>query len=325
MSSSLAGGLLVALASTAALNWAFFRQHGAASALPPLGIRRPLHSLRLLFASGRWLAGFLVGLGGWGLYVLALKLAPLSLVQAVSAGGIGLLALLVERTTDATLSRREWLGVVAAVSGLALLGISLIGRSNAGGGGSWVAVALWVAASLVVAALAAGPLASRLARGAGFGVAAGVLYAGGDVATKAAVGGGTAAAFALAVLACHGLAFVSLQLGFQRGSALATAGVSSLFTNALPILAGMTVFREGLPGGAPGVLRVVAFAAVTAGATALARPDGGSAGAALQTDALASSGAGPDPGRRAWLRRRHAGLQERAAATPARPRAGDAG
>jgi len=75
------------------------------------------------------------------------------------------------------------------------------------------------------------------------------------------------------VLACHGLAFVALQLGFQRGGALATAGVSSLLTNSLPIAGGLVVFHEHVPGGGPGVLRVVAFCCVVVGAAALARPE----------------------------------------------------
>ena len=86
MIASLPAGLGLALASAGALNWGFFTQHGAASALPPLSLRRPLRSLRLLFGERRWLAGFLVGIAGWLLYVGALALAPLSLVQAVSAG-----------------------------------------------------------------------------------------------------------------------------------------------------------------------------------------------------------------------------------------------
>jgi hypothetical protein len=195
-------------------------------------------------------------------------LAPLSLVQAVSAGGIGLLALLVERTTGVTLSRREWTGVGVSLVGLLLLGMSLAGHTATGRHGSADAVVLWIAASLVGAALAA----ARVPGGVGFGIAAGVLYAAGDVATKAAVGGGLAVAFVVAVLACHGLAFVALQLGFQRGSALATAGVSTLFTNALPILAGTVLFHEGLPGGPLGVVRVLAFAGVAVGAALLASP-----------------------------------------------------
>jgi hypothetical protein len=107
--------------------------------------------------------------------------------------------------------------------------------------------------------------------GASFGIAAGILYAAGDVATKATVGGGARLALVVVVLACHGGAFVALQLGFQRGSLLATAGLASLFTNAAPIAAGLVVFGEGLPAGWAGVLRVGAFAGVVAGGAGLAR------------------------------------------------------
>jgi hypothetical protein len=268
LTAAVAAGLLLALLSAAALNWGFFVQHGAASSLPPLSLRRPLRSLRLLFRDLRWLAGFGAGIGGWALYVAALALAPLSLVQAASAGGIGLLALLVGRTTGSGLTRRELVGVGAAILGLVLLGLSLAGQTTRGAGGDPAVVGLWIAVSCAAAALAAG----RLPAGVGFGVAAGALYAAGDVATKAAVGGGAVAAvFVVAVLACHGLAFVALQLGFQRGGALSTAGVATLLTNALPILAGTVVFHEGLPGGAPGLLRVAAFVAVVSGAALLGR------------------------------------------------------
>ncbi|HEX6700230.1 MAG TPA: hypothetical protein VF101_05810 [Gaiellaceae bacterium] len=272
MTAAVGGGLALALGSAAALNWGYVVQHGAASALPPLSLRRPLASLALLFRHARWLAGFLVGIGGWVLYVVALRLAPLSLVQSASAGGIGILALLASRR-GATLDRRERAGVGAATVGLLLLGLSLVHHGVGRSSGSWTTVAAWMAASVVVAGLAAGAGTRALAPGAGLGIAAGVLYAAGDVGTKAAVGGGAMLLFVPALLACHGLAFVALQLGFQRGKALATAGVATLFTNSLPILAGMAVFHEGVPGGAAGAARVAAFVGVVAGAAALARPD----------------------------------------------------
>jgi hypothetical protein len=262
----LLGGLALGLASACALNWGYFVQHGVATSLPRLSLRGPLASLRLLFGNLRWLVGFVVGIGGWVLYVAALALAPLSLVQAVSAGGIGVLALLVGR---ARLGKHERRGVAVSIAGLALLGASLAGQTNQGRA-AWGAVALWVGASAVAAALAAGPLAGLLAGGAGLGVAAGVLYAAGDVATKAAVPGGARLAFVPVLLACHGLAFVALQLGFQRGGVLATAGMATLLTNALPIAAGTTLFGEGL--GAQPLLRALAFTCTVAGATLLARP-----------------------------------------------------
>lgn len=266
-------GLCLALASAGCLNWGFVRQHGTVSGLPELSLRRPIASLRSLLGSAGWLVGFVVGIAGWGLYVLALRMAPLSLVQAISAGGIGLLALLVQRTSRARLSRRQWSGVAAAVAGLMLLALSLTAGSAAGRHASPAAVGVWVGASLVAAGVFVGPASRRLAGGAGLGIAAGTLYAAGDVATKAAVRGGAALLFVAAVLACHGLAFVVLQLAFQRGGALATAGVSSLAMNALPIAAGTIVFNESLPGGGPGALRLLAFCCVVLGAALLARPD----------------------------------------------------
>jgi drug/metabolite transporter (DMT)-like permease len=267
-------GLGLALASALALNWGLVAQHSAAAAMPPLRLRRPLASLRLLFANANWLVGFLVGIVGWALYVAALRVAPLSLVQAVAAGGIGFLALIVHFGAGGErLSRREWTGVSLGVAGLALLGSTLVHGVDSGTRPSAGAVAVWLVASVAAAGLAAGPAALRLAGGAGLGIAAGVLYAAGDVATKAAVGGGARVAFVPVVLALHGLAFVGLQLGFQRGGALATAGLATLFTNALPIAAGVVLFHERLPAGPAGVLRATAFGLVTACVALLARPD----------------------------------------------------
>jgi len=274
VTSALAAGLLLALASAAALNWGYFAQHGAAAALPPLSPRRPLRSLRALFASPRWAVGFFVGIGGWVLYVGALALAPLSLVQAASAGGIGLLAVLVWRTAPGRPARREAAGVALAVCGLVLLGLSLVGHAPTHDRTSWSGLAAWLIVSSVIALVAvASGSGAPVSAGAGFGLAAGVLYAGGDVATKAAVAGGIGLVLVPVLLSFHGLAFTSLQLGFQRGGALQTAGVATLFTNALPIAAGTTIFHETLPPGLAGAARLAAFASVVAGAAALARPE----------------------------------------------------
>jgi hypothetical protein len=269
-------GLVLALGSAVAINSGYYVQHGVATALPPLRLRRPLQSLGLLFRDRRWVVGFCTGIAGWILYVVALKLAPLSLVQAASAGGIALLAALV-----GGLTRRELTGVAVAAAGLVLLGVSLIETDAPTGRGTWLSVALWMAVSVIVAACAAGPIAGLLTGGAGLGIAAGVLYAAGDVGTKAAVVGGARLAFVPALLACHGLAFLAIQLGFQRGGVLATAGMATLWTNALPIAAGTALFAESLPPGVRGAARVAAFICVLVGAVALARPET-APGAALE-------------------------------------------
>src|SRR5919205_538586 len=140
-------GLLVTMASAAALNYAYLLEHTAASKLPPLSARHPLRSLRILLSNRRWVVGFATEGVAWALYVLALALAPLALVQAVSAGGIGILAVLVSRFTGIRLHARERIGVWIAILGLGMLGISLAGGTGGGSHGDWHEVLLWLAAS----------------------------------------------------------------------------------------------------------------------------------------------------------------------------------
>lgn len=261
-------GLALALASAVALNVGYYRQHGAAASLPPLAITRPVRSLRLLFTSVPWLVGLLTGLGGWALYVAALVVAPLSLVQAASAGGVGVLALLSWRGGRRK-ARWEVVGVLLAMVGLLLLGASLVGGRPTSHVPGVVPIAAWIGVSLAVALTFSWWGLSRRQGGA-LGLAAGVLYAGGDTATKAVFLGGLHLVLVPALLALHGLAFVALQLGFQRGRPLETAGSANLLTNALPILAGSVLYAESLGTGAGEILRLLSFASVVAGALALA-------------------------------------------------------
>ncbi len=260
---TVAAALVLSLLSAVALNWGWVAQHGAARELPPLSLRAPLRSLGSLFGDFSWLAGFLVGILGWAFYIAALALAPLSLVQGVSAGGVALLAGLAHRRGD-RLTRFQWSAVGVATLGLLLLAVSLAGGATKAHAVAASAVGAWLVALAGIAALTGG---------ASLGVAAGVLYGAGDIATKAATFGGVWLVLIAAVLAAHGLAFVALQFGFQRGGALATAGTATLLTNAVPIVAGVALFHEHLPGGALGVIRVVAFVLVVAAAAALARPE----------------------------------------------------
>jgi hypothetical protein len=267
----LAVGIVLALGSALALNWGFFVQHGATNTLPRLTVRRPIHSLWALFSNWRWLTGYLVGMGGWGLYIVALLFAPLSIVQAVAAGGVGVLALLVWRLEREDLTRRDATAVGACIAGLVLLLVSFAGgvpRQHAPG---HVGLYVWVGALAAVAAISWSAGARVMRAGAGLGAAAGLLYAAGDVSTK---GAETATLIFIPVLiACQVLGFVALQMAFQRGGALATAGTCTLLNNSIPIIAGVVAFQEHVPRNGFGVLRVLSFALTVAGAAMLARPE----------------------------------------------------
>jgi hypothetical protein len=271
MTGQIGGALAITLFSAIALNWGYLREHEAARGLPPLSIRRPWQTARLLLGSRAWLIGFAAEMVGWGLFVVALALAPLALVQAVSAGGIGIRAVLVTRLSPSRLGARERFGVALSVVGLALLGASLAGGVGGGREASWMSLGLWLIGSAAAAAAVIGLARARVGAGVAFGLATGIAFAAGDVATKATVGGDIVLLPVL--VACYGAGTMLLQMGFQRGGALVVAGLATLLTNAIPIVAGATIFHEPLPGGALGVLRVLAFATVVVSAVLVARQD----------------------------------------------------
>jgi hypothetical protein len=263
----------LALASTTMTNLAYAREHDAAAGLPVLSGRRPLHSLHLLLGDRQWLRAFVLETGGFLLYAAALALASLSLVQSVAAGGIGILAYVSARRARRRLRGRELAGVAISIGGLLALAISLASGNDHGAHGAIGSIAIWLAATAAVAGAVLALGQRRLGRAAAYGIAGGLLFSIGDVSTKIVTQGGVRTAFLVTLILGYALGTSLLQIGYQAGGAVTVAGLATLFTNALPIAAGTIVLHEGVPGGWLGALRALAFAAVTAGAVLLARPD----------------------------------------------------
>lgn len=263
----------LALASTVLINIAYLIEHDAAAALPVLTIRRPVQSVRALLSDRSWLLGFGLESVGFLLYVGALRLASLALVQSVAAGWIGLLAFVSSRINRRPLGSRERSGVLLSMFGLVVLAVSLVGGSGERGAGSTVAIVIWLAATAALAVSAVTLGRRMLGVAVAEGVAGGLFFSLGDVSTKVATQGGARFVFVAPLIIGYTLGTWLLQLGYQRGGALTVAGLATLLTNAVPIAASMLVLGEPVPSGAYGALRVLAFAAVTIGAILLARPD----------------------------------------------------
>lgn len=259
--------------STTLTNLAYLREHDAAAELPVLCMRRPLQSVRLLLGDRSWLLGFAMESGGFLLYAAALALASLALVQSIAAGGIGVLAFASARFARRRLPTHERAGVLLSVVGLLALAASLGGGSAGGTHGSTPWVLVWLggtaAAGLAMLAFGRGPIDRAVADG----IAAGLFFSIGDISTKIATQGGVRVAFVVSLIAGYALGTALLQVGYQAGAALTVAGLATLLTNALPIAAGTIVLHEPVPHGAFGGVRVLAFAAVIAGAVLLAHPD----------------------------------------------------
>lgn len=272
MHASTVVALVLALTSTILISLAYLREHGAVANLPRLMLSNPLGSAALLLTNRAWLLGFAMETGGFGLYVVALSLAPLALVQCVAAGGVGVLAVGSARLGHRRLSRREVTGAALAVAGLVLLAVSLSAGNARSSPGSFGDIALWLGTIVGVAIATLTSGRAFLERGVGDGIAGGLFFAMGDICTKLATEGGIRSLFVIPLIAGYLLGTSLLQIGYQSGAALSVAGIATLLTNAVPIAAGTVLLHESVPAGALGALRILAFAAVTAGAILLARP-----------------------------------------------------
>jgi hypothetical protein len=261
-------GLGLAFVAAVVTNMAYSFEHDAAAALPRMSPRRPLRVVDFLIHDRRWLKAFGAETAGWLMYVAALRLAPLALVQAVTASGVAVLAFATARGHPSRLARREQFAVVLALAGLLLLGLSLVGRQATDRHPPVVGIVIWLAACGGLAFLLI-VQPTRFGRAATLGLAAGLLFADGDVSAKLIGYGGLWLLALVTLIIAYGTGTSVLQTAYQRGDALTAAGMATMVTNAVPIGAGFVLFGEQLPGGGLAVLQVLAFGCLVLSAVAL--------------------------------------------------------
>ena len=265
--------LLTALGSIVGF---FLKQKGAVQA-PPVQWRRPVYSFISLFRSPWFVIGCVVATTSWGFHVAALALAPISVVQAVIAGGLVLVTVLADRVFGHSVTRREWIGVGLTAAGLAFLALTLEGTVDEAHS-DYGDVTLLV--TLVGATVAALALAARSGSGPALAVSAGLLWGASDIAIKAA-SDHTDLGLGLVV---HPLAFVILTLSLvgllvsarslQLGPVVPVIALTSASANILTIASGPTVFGEPLPEEPLALLvRLAAFALVITAAAMTPPPE----------------------------------------------------
>lgn len=274
----------------------------ASSVAPQAG---PLHLVRRLAADRRWLAGGLVGALALGFHALALSLGSVMVVQSVMALGL-LTALGFEAVRERRLPcRREILGVVCVVTGVA----TVVALSRPPADASAVTLPVLLACAAVVALTSAAVIRSRhqvghrwearlLAAGAGACFAVDAVFlqrmaavtgpllqrqASGDDVVAAVVGVvGFFASSAVGGVAVHRAYQVAPLRSVQP--ALAAAEPVTAF------VLGVGVLGEGVIGGPGGYASLVAgFVAITVGIVA-GLPVRASAGESSETVAQVPAG-----------------------------------
>ena len=264
-------GILLALLCALTTNVGFLYKHRGACAAPAVDIRRPLRSAGALFASPLFTIGWVIGAGAWVFHVAAMSVAPLSLVQAVLAGGMVLLAIMAEQMLGCQIGRRQWAGLALTALGLMLLGFTL---PAAHGADSHFSIPGMIGFETVLIAagglLIMGPSMGAPAEHHGYmlGAASGILFGVSDVAIKAISGivgshgaAGLLIPWLFVCVAASIAAFYSSARGLQDGDAVPVIAVTGTAANVAGIVGGFIVFGDPLPG-SPVALIVQCFAFV---------------------------------------------------------------
>jgi multidrug transporter EmrE-like cation transporter len=288
-------GLICALLSALGTNLAFLFKHKGALAAPDVDMRHPVRSAIDLFRSRWWSIGWGVAAVAFALHVAALTLAPISIGQAVLAGGLVFLAVLAERFFGFELGRRQWIGI-----GLVAVSLSLLTLTGGGGGGGahsgyslagmivFEGIAVGVGLLLVFSHLIE---RIRAQPGVLLGVAAGLGFGISDVAIKALSGDldsgpiGLLSAWSVIIVTAAVFSFYASARSLQIGDGVAVIAVTSVAANLSTILAGLAVFGDRLGNNALVIgARLAAFALILVGAALIPAPV--RAGEALEESAV---------------------------------------
>ncbi len=264
-------GILLALGCAIATQLGFLYKHRGANEAPSVDIRHPLASGKSLFLSKWFAIGMGIACGAWMLHVVALALAPMSVVQAVLSTGVVMLAVLAERIFGFNVGPRQWAGVAMTATGLLLLIVTLPAATGAHSAYSLAGMISFEAGMLAIGfLLISGPHlgAPDHHHGVMLGAAAGTLFGVSDVAIKALTGlGGVADVLispwlAIALIASV-VAFYASARGMQDGDAVPVIAATSTAANVSCILGGIVVFGDPMPSDTLGiVLQGFAFALV---------------------------------------------------------------
>ncbi len=264
-------GIAFALASALATNVALLMKHRGAVAAATVRMRHPLASAAALFRSRWWALGFGVAAIAWALHIVALGLAPLSVVETVISGGLVVLAYAAQAWFGISVGRRELAGLGLAAAGLALIGATSAGAhaSDAYSGDAMAAFEAGAVGFGAVLLLSGAVGGARAVRGPLLAAAAGLLLGVANVSIKAlattvpADPASLAAPWTAVALAAGLASFFALARAMQTGEAVPVIGVTTIAANCASVSGGILVFGDSV-GADPAaiVARSVAFAAV---------------------------------------------------------------
>jgi drug/metabolite transporter (DMT)-like permease len=285
-------GIFLALLCAVASNLAFFFKHRGACEACVVDIKHPFRTAKSLWSSKWFALGMLVGAAAWAVHVAAISLAPLSVVQAVLAGGVALLAVMAERIFGLEVGPRQWWGLALTACGLILLGVTLPGSDGSHSSFSLPAMIAFEAGLFAVGTLLI--MGKHIGgkdehHGVMLAAASGILFGVCNVGVKALTGivgdegllGVLLSPWLLIAIAGSVTAFYASARSLQDGDAVPVIAITGTAANISCIAGGIIVFGDPMPSDALGIaVQATAFVMVIVASALMPAPVRAAQGAA---------------------------------------------
>lgn len=237
-------GLILALVSAAAINLGFLLQQrglvgGAAQAR---GMRElVLTALR----SPTWLTGQALGWVGFAVQILAVAVAPLSLVQAFAAAGLALSVPLAAAFFGHRVTPRQTAAVLLTAAGLASLPLGLSNGKDHLETGALIACSAGAAVAAATLCIPRAPAVRAIAAGIFYGVADAAIKA---VSVTWGPHGASALVSGWTLVALVGTlgGFLAFQASLRDGDAITGISLMNALATVIALAAGLLAFGESL-------------------------------------------------------------------------------
>ena len=262
--------IIIALSGTFCLNIGFLLQKSEASDLPSIRGQKILQTISLILKCRKWVLGTILTSTGWILFLIAISLAPLSVIAPLNNAGVLVLVIFAILYLNEKLNLYEWLGLASIILGVVLIPVfsQLPTNETRIFNSSFVMIlTLLIIAGIILLAIIQRRLAPTKS-GAFLGFTAGIPGGLGAVYTKVlslVYEDVSSLIFIFSLfLIFQLLSFLTLQTAFQKERATVVVPLFNSFSTLLPVIFGVIAFYESIPVG-----QMIGIILIVVGASAL--------------------------------------------------------
>ncbi len=276
-------GVLIAAVAAFCMNYGIFLSKREVDQLPMLGAHGTWKTIKAFATSRPWLKAQGLQLLAGMLHVVAIGLAPLSIVEPIGAAGICFLVILTVVYLGEKASWLDWVGIGVMVLGVALLGVSLVAPKHKF---SYHPIVVWffiiLLVSVVFYSFYVGFTKRKEEISVFAGIGLGCLVGLNAILIKLAwndvghiwhtyhLGSLWHSSYALLAFLGSLAAQIMFQITLQRGKAMIIVPLQTGFSNMIPIVVGVLALKEPFPTeGKLIFLRLLAFFCIIGGAVLL--------------------------------------------------------